>query len=174
LPRWICLAMADPTTPWRRSRASRAIRAVGDLVGPLRGVIAQSIGCAATGIALARGLEADRVVLIGSPARYWDRARVSADAAGLTTRQWQDVETALAELGAELIAVDSSKFAPLLRQPARLIHAENDRIVSIEDGRDTARAWPTSEFVSVGNLGHFRILQDAKVVRLAVEFMQGA
>jgi len=49
---------------------ARAVSAVGAASGPVHGIIAHSVGCAATTVALTRGLEAGRAVLIASPVRY--------------------------------------------------------------------------------------------------------
>ena len=153
-------------------QAARALRAVGEALGPLHAVVAHSVGAAVLVEALHAGLAAQGAVLISAPACYETYARRFAAAAGLDE---EGTETMLAVLR-DAIGVDTRELslphrAPHLRQPALFIHSSDDRVVAIEDSLATAAVWPGAQHLRVEGLGHRRILADSTVVAAALEFV---
>ncbi len=59
-----------------------------------------------------------------------------------------------------------------MRAEAIVIHDEDDNDVVIASGRALARAWPGAKFMQTRGLGHRRILRDAAVIAVAVEFFR--
>lgn len=147
-----------------------AILAVAEEFGPMAGVIAHSVGCAATGEALRRGLVAPRSVLIAPPARYAYFARGFARQAGV------DPEALLAALRNRDIDIDSIDLplmAPHLKSDALIIHSKDDQVVPFSDGKAIAAAWPGAVFIERDGLGHGRILAAAEVIATSVSFLLG-
>lgn len=145
-----------------------AIRAVATAVSPIHGVIAHSVGCAATGLALARGMQSPRTVLVGPPARYADFARAFSKQVGV------DPEALLAELRRRDIDVDNidlPAMAPDIRSRALVIHSADDQIVPFTNGQAIAAAWPDAYLMECDGLGHRKILADSNVVAAAVSFL---
>ncbi len=147
---------------------AKAICAVAAAVGPIHGVIAHSVGCAATALALKQGMQAFRTVLVAPPARYAHFARAFSKQAGV------DPDSLLAELRRRDIDVDSIDLplmAPSLRSRALVIHSEDDQIVPFANGKAIAAAWPEAQFLACEGIGHRKILSDSKVVAAAVSFL---
>jgi pimeloyl-ACP methyl ester carboxylesterase len=153
-------------------QSARALIAVGKAQGPLHAVIAHSIGSAVLVEALNAGLAVQRAVLIAAPAHYEHYARSFAASVGLDT---DSIEAMLGQLratiGIEVSEISVPRRAPNLVQPALFIHSSDDQIVSIEESLESASAWPGARHVRVEGLGHRRILSDAAVVGMAIEFI---
>ena len=151
---------------------ARALRAVGEAVGPLHAVIAHSMGSAVLVEALHAGLAAQRVVLIAAPDHYERYACGFAAAAGLDA---EGIEAMLAVLrdaiGVDVREISVTRRAPHLRQPAIFIHSADDRVVAIDDSMGSAAAWPGARHLRVEGLGHRRILADSTVIAAAIEFI---
>lgn len=153
---------------------ARAIRHVADSIGELRGIVAHSIGCAATVTALTRGLAAERVVLISSPSNYRKQARMVARMVGASDADWPATEAELNALGAELSDIDFSAMAPTLTTPALVMHSDDDRVVPFEDSRNATALWLGATFRALSGLGHTRVLGDPDVIADTVDFIKGS
>jgi pimeloyl-ACP methyl ester carboxylesterase len=100
-------------------QSARALRAVGEAIGPLHAVIAHSIGAAVLVEALHAGTAAQRVALISAPAYYERHARLFAAAAGLdgegTAAVWPGaLHLRVERLGHRRILADSAVVAAAL------------------------------------------------------------
>jgi pimeloyl-ACP methyl ester carboxylesterase len=58
--------------------------------------------------------------------------------------------------------------------PLLVVHDAGDREIPVRGGEALAKAWPGAEFEETSGLGHYRILQDSAVVRMAVDFVAGS
>jgi len=152
-------------------QSADALLAVGRAFGPFDAVVAHSVGCACAMVALHSGLKAGRAVFLASPARYESYARAFSSAAGLPGEAFDDFLAALLAQGVDVRAVDGPKLAERVNVPALLLHARDDRVVPIEDGRALAAAWPSAELVELEGLGHRRILADDGVLRRTRAFL---
>jgi pimeloyl-ACP methyl ester carboxylesterase len=141
---------------------------VANAIGPISGVIAHSIGCAATGLALQDGMKAARVVLIAPPSRYTDFARAFARQAGIEP---EALLTAIRKRGIDIDSVDYPAIAPALTSGALVIHSKDDQVVSFDNGMEIAAAWPDAQFIACDGLGHRRILTDPGAISEAVRFL---
>lgn len=142
-------------------------------LGPLRGLIAHSLGAACGALALRQELRAQRVVAISAPARFAALLDYFTDMLALpgefVERLRRLIETRHGTRVWDELSVDFNAGA--LRQPALLIHDRDDRTLGPAHGRLLARAWPAARLVQTKGLGHRRILEDPRVVRLAVDFL---
>jgi pimeloyl-ACP methyl ester carboxylesterase len=153
---------------------AQGLRALEALVGPFHGIVAHSGGATATGLALARGMQVDRAVLIAPmarPERYAERfgqalglseavdRRWKARAVGHLKLRWDDLDLTLAGMRSRL-------------PRALVIHDREDREVPWTDGRAIAEAWPGTELVLTAGLGHRRLLAEEEVIRRAMEFLR--
>ena len=149
--------------------------AVAQHFGPAAAVIGHSLGGAATALALARGLEAQRAVLIApaadplaaverfSPLRL-ARRDTSAGACSRASR------TRMRFDAGELQAHHN---APAIGRPALIVHDVEDREVPWSEGERYARFWRDSRLLSTRGLGHNRIADDAGVIAAALRFLRG-
>jgi pimeloyl-ACP methyl ester carboxylesterase len=154
--------------------AMEALLAVQAVLGGFHAVIAHSIGCAVTVEAMARGLRADRAVLIASPARYSDYLREVAAAIGYDAAQTRELAAELLKLGVDAAALDVQHAARALRQPALLLHSADDRVVPLRTSEELASIWSGAQLVRLEGLGHRRILTAPEVVSAAVAFAAGS
>src|SRR5690606_38985869 len=135
--------------------------AVGRRFGPAAAVIGHSLGGSATALALARGLHAERAVLIApmaDPLSAVERfARMVWLGQRLGRRMFARFEQAM---GFDVRELQAQYNAPLIARPALIVHDLEDREVPWSDGECYARAWHGSRLLSTSGLGHHRIAHD--------------
>ncbi|WP_372073356.1 alpha/beta fold hydrolase [Tistrella mobilis] len=154
---------------------ARAVAAVIAGVGPAEGLIAHSIGCAASAVAvLEEGARVARLAFVAAPARYLDGARALAAQMGYDEAARTAFETELDRLGARLHEMNLPRQAQAATVPALFFHSADDRVVPIAAGRASAGAWPGAVMVELDGLGHARILADPRVIGQAVDFVTRA
>lgn len=142
--------------------------------GGIRGVVAHSIGGAATALAIARGLPARRAVIIGASLDVGAYARRFARWHGMPERVREAMQAAIEErFGVRWSQLDAAKLAPRLAAQALVIHDWEDRAVPWSQGAELARHWPGAQLMTTSRLGHRRILENETVTRAAADFIAG-
>ena len=142
--------------------------------GPIRAVIAHSLGGAAAALALARGLPLERAVLVSPPADLIGYSRRFASWHWIPERARRSMQAAIEErYGVRWEELELARLAPRLSALALVIHDRDDRMVSWTQGASFARLWPGARLLSTDGLGHRRILQDEKVTQAAADFISG-
>ncbi len=153
---------------------AEVLRAVATRVGPVEAVIAHSFGAAATTIALARGLTAQRVVYVAPLYTIGGTVDRFARTLGLSSGARRDFDQALAHANLAARAdVEGAHLAPAMTTPLYVVHDRDDREVPYEEGVATVRAWPGARLLTTGGLGHRRVLDDPEVIDAAVGFATG-
>lgn len=156
-----------------------AVERMGSVIGPgkLAGIVAHSVGGAATALALHAShgaLDPKRVVLIAPPvsvARFFDGfCRELAIEGELRDAVVQRVSRTV---GVSLADVDVRTCTPDLNVPMLLLHDEGDREIPFEDARTFVSAWPKSKLVVTSGLGHRAILRDPDVIAATAAFIAG-
>jgi pimeloyl-ACP methyl ester carboxylesterase len=148
-----------------------ALLRLGKRVGPVHAVIAHSLGAAATVIALAEGLGAERAVLIAPPSNLPAYAREFARVVGLSPAS---AEGFLARVDAALggrETFDLVRLAALQKASMLVLHDPDDREIPIADAQALADAWPGSRLSALAGAGHTRALRDPEVISRAVGFV---
>ena len=135
-------------------------------------IIAHSLGCAATTLALREGLTAGRVVFISPPLNPADYTNRFGDILGLEAeiidrmrmrieerflRKWSDYSLA--------------ETARTMTAPLLVIHDRDDQDTLWSEGAALADAWPGARMMSTEGLGHRRILREPSVIEAAAEFV---
>ena len=168
---------AHGKSPGRRTSLvefAEAIRQIAAAVGPLAGVVAHSFGGASTAIAMSRGLQAARAVLISPPADPVMVTRRFAAAVGLPEPGRRAMQAWIERrVGVSFERLDVPTLAAGFSVPLRLVHDREDREIPWEEGSAIAAAWPGAELVTTRGLGHYRILHDSEVIHGAVQFLEG-
>jgi len=142
--------------------------------GNVRALITHSLGGPAAAIALARGLPAERVVLISPPSDLVGYSRRFARWLALPERVRRSMQAAIEErFGVRWSELEIARIAPLLHAEALVIHDKQDMQVPWKQGAALARHWPGARLMSTRGLGHGRILEDDAVTRAAVDFIAG-
>jgi pimeloyl-ACP methyl ester carboxylesterase len=142
-------------------------------------IVAHSMGCAGTTLAMSWGLEAQRLVFLAPaadpPAWVMPFARQLGLRPEVIERLRARSERRLRVRWAELNVCDLARSLP---EPPHLmiVHDEGDETVRWQDGAAIAAAWPPpgARFVTTQGLGHRGVTSDARVVRQVVEHVIGA
>lgn len=151
---------------------SRALRAVGDKVGPVHSLIGHSLGGAAVSLAMRDGLRAERAVLLAPPAdvvlfshAFSEHLRIPLRARHVMR---QNLENRLQFRFDELHV---PTLARGMTTPALIIHDRDDPDVPYAHGQEIAGAWPGAQLMTTTGLGHRALLRDPEVIRRTVAFL---
>jgi pimeloyl-ACP methyl ester carboxylesterase len=152
-----------------------ALRAVVGVHGPAHAVVAHSLGCSATAVALRDGLVASRAVLVapfvdvvpytyGFARRFGFGERVRAGMVGRLERRF----------GVPMSSFDLTGMARQMTPPPVLVvHDQDDHETMWSGSMDLSRSWPGARLLTTSGLGHRRILSDPEVVAQVVRFVRG-
>jgi pimeloyl-ACP methyl ester carboxylesterase len=151
---------------------SWAVRAVADASGGAHAILAHSLGCAATTLAVRDGMPVKGLVYIAPPldpsdyvARFGVILNISTP---VLDRMKQRIEQRFARKWSEYsLAV----MAPAMRTPLLVIHDRDDEDTYHEDGVALAQAWPEARMITTSGLGHRRILRNPDVVEAGTRFI---
>ena len=153
-----------------------AVQAVVDTVGEVRAIVAHSFGAASVAgmpVQLPGGAPLPRLVLISPPEgprvvarRFADFLHLPADLVTRFARHIEQETGRPADSFAVAAAGPGTGAAQVL-----VLHDEQDDVIPFVEGRNIAADWPGARLHATRGLGHNRILRDAEVVRLAVEFI---
>lgn len=154
---------------------AECVQEVTDEIGRPYGIIAHSLGGAATTLALSNGVQAERAVFVSPPTdprRFLETfGAVLGISEGVRARLERRIERRLA-MRMEDLRVDV--IARSMRTPLLIIHDQNDKEVPLDAGKSIARAWPGARLIITRGLGHQRILRDQAVTNAAVRFIDAA
>lgn len=154
---------------------ARAIAALSRRVLGLHGVVAHSMGAAATALAMADGLRVQRAVFLASPTSAVEQLQTFARGIDLPPSGAEALRRRVeARVGVPFSELELAWIAPRMSAPLLVFHDPADREISWRDGAALARAWPGARLVDVPGAGHHRILGDARVVEPAVRFLGDA
>ena len=148
------------------------IRQVSDELGGLYGVIAHSMGGAATTVALANGLQLERAVFVSPPADPRLFLRIYSDALAISEEVREHLQDRVEQrLGITMRSIRATVIAPSMQTPLLVVHDRNDKEVPVDSGKAIARAWPNAELTLTEGLGHQRILRAEHVTNVAASFI---
>ena len=164
----------SPGTTTTGPEFARALAATRDAVGPLAAVVGHSFGGFTALLAVSRGLTADRVVTIGSPASVPEVLRDFLRLIRLPERALPPMIRALEErVQAPLSSFEVGAFAPHIGVPVLVVHDTEDREVPYADGPRLADQLG-ARLLTTSGLGHRRILYAPEVVAAIVDFIEEA
>ena len=147
---------------------------IGGRYGPAAAVIGHSLGGAAATAGLARGLAAERAILIAPSADPVAAAFRFAQLVGLPGRLCRRmIEGFERRIGMGFAEFQAHRNAPRIARPALIVHDLDDREVPWSEGERYARFWADSRLLSTRGLGHNRIADDAGVIAAALKFLRG-
>lgn len=149
-----------------------SVRCVADAIEGPYAIIAHSLGCAATTLALREGLRVERLVYLAPPLNPSDYVSRFGVILGLDTpvidrmklrieqrflRKWSDYSLA--------------ETAPAMTSPLLVVHDRDDDDTYWTEGAALAEAWPGAQLLTTTGLGHRRILRAPAVVDAVAAFV---
>jgi HAD superfamily phosphoserine phosphatase-like hydrolase len=148
---------------------------VGQDLGPLAGIVAHSMGAASAALAIRRGLEVEKVVLLAGPSSLFGVLERYVQLTGLPEPVAQRFYALMAErVGAPRDAMTVAQVCRDFTVPALIFHDPEDAEVPFSDALEVAAAWPGARLRVVTGPGHRRILFAPEVVEEAADFLTGA
>lgn len=144
--------------------------------GGLEAIVAHSFGSVATSLAIVRGLDVKRLVLISPASRFRDMFNIFRKSLGIGNSLDQAAMTLIQkrfpQLGDKLWnELDTDQSARSFTFPGLIIHDEQDRLTPIDQAHFINETWEGAKLVKTQGLGHHRILRDPEVVRMVTDFM---
>lgn len=151
-------------------QAGRAVLAFARQLGAVHGVVAHSMGSAASLYAFAHGLEVQASVHLAGPASVRRVLQGAARMGGLDASGSQALMQAFEQrTGQSLDDMELPALSHGFRHPALICHDPADAEVPFSESRQLAAAWPLARLVETSGVGHRRILRDPKVIEAGVQ-----
>jgi pimeloyl-ACP methyl ester carboxylesterase len=148
-----------------------AVRVVANTQTP-HAIIAHSLGCAATTLALREGLETQRLVYIAPPLNPSDYVTRFGDVLNISRpvldRMRSRIEERFLRKWSDY-ALDVT--ARTMTTPLLVVHDREDDDTYHSEGVALAEAWPGAKMITTSGLGHRRILRDESVIAAATRFI---
>ena len=142
--------------------------------GPLSAVVGHSLGGAATMLALSKGMQAERTVLIAPAADPMAAGERFGRAVGLAQSlrnhifdEWEK------RFQIPVAGLQAHVNVPFIACPALVVHDIEDKEVPWAEGERYARYWPQARLISTTGLGHHRVASEPEVIADALRFLQG-
>lgn len=152
----------------------RAVEALTATHGPFCAAIGHSLGAAALGLALRRGVALGRVVFVSPPSSIDEHAQNFARLLGITPRVREAMRRRLERrYGVRFAEIDRLDELEQLRVPALFVHDCDDAEVPFEHTLRLSGRMPGSRLLRTYGLGHYRLLRDDAVIGAVVDFIRG-
>jgi pimeloyl-ACP methyl ester carboxylesterase len=152
----------------------RAIEALAATHGPFVAAIGHSLGAAALGVALRRGLQLSRVVFVSAPSSIKEHARNFARRLGITPLIREAMRLRIEErYGVRFDDIDRVDELEQLRLPALFVHDSGDAEVPFDHALRLSGRVPGARTIKTYGLGHYRLLREPAVVGAVVDFVSG-
>ena len=149
-----------------------SVRGVADAIDTPYAILAHSLGCAATTLAVRDGLEVQRLVYFSPPldpsdyvARFGDILNISTP---VLDRMKARIEERFMRKWSDYSLAESARE---MTTPLLVVHDKDDNETLWEDGAALTEAWPGARMITTEGLGHRRILRDPAVVEAGTRFV---
>ncbi len=135
-------------------------------------IVAHSFGAGATALALSRGANVQRAVLVASPSTMSWVIRDFCRILGLSRKVGAAFHSQLETWsGVKAIDVDIAVLARRIRARALIVHDPEDRDVPYQNAKSLAENWPNSQILSIEKVGHRKILKDKTFIEATRRFL---
>jgi pimeloyl-ACP methyl ester carboxylesterase len=139
---------------------------------PLQAVIGHSMGGASAMLAVQLGLRTETLVSIAAPARILGVLRGFARMMGLPPRARSAfIRQVEQDVGMQASKMDVAQYQ--LDIPGLIVHAEDDKSVSVNESQLIHEAWFDSRLLRLAQGGHQRVLADPRVIDGVLSLLAG-
>lgn len=148
---------------------------IGRTFGPLEGIIGHSMGGIAALAAMARGLDAKRSIIIGTPAQMKPSMESNLQhKLGLNPGMIANLFHRLEQrFSISLDQLESKVSIQNIGQPILIWHDLDDDEVSLESAKLLASLSPQAELRITKGYGHYRILRHQELIQDSLNFLKG-
>ncbi|WDD97774.1 alpha/beta hydrolase [Thalassomonas actiniarum] len=141
-------------------------------LGKFDAVIGHSMGAGAASLALSRGLETDKLVLVSGPSSIENVLRRFSKIVGLNRRATgKFIDFASELVGVHPSELDASKQNVANPTPTLIVHDLDDREVPISESRRLLPSFENAEFFETRGLGHRKILKSPQLNDKIYQFL---
>jgi pimeloyl-ACP methyl ester carboxylesterase len=159
---------------------ARAAHRVGEIWGPVDGIIGHSMGglvslwIAEGGPPLPSAIGAGRIALLGCPNRLSDLTREFGKGLELCPIAQLDFERRVARAGHRPVSGFSAvNLLKRIESAVLAVHSEDDRQVLFANALDIAGADARVRLLACRGLGHSGLLYDSSTIRSVISFLMG-
>jgi pimeloyl-ACP methyl ester carboxylesterase len=160
---------------------AHALLEVAEALGPVKHVVAHSMGCLASllvgegGPPMPRRIAFEKYVLVACPNRFCVVTREFGEGLGINEAAQRVYERQLERIAHRRIAdFNGADFLAATGRPALLVHARDDAEVDFSAAEEIAARCPKAEILPFDGLGHRMILYATPAARAAVAFLSRA
>jgi pimeloyl-ACP methyl ester carboxylesterase len=148
------------------------VRAIAEAAGEVHAILAHSLGCAATTLAVHDGLRAKRLVYFSPPLDPSDYVLRFGDMLNISVPVLDGMKRRIERrFGRTWTEFSLAHMAPAMSAPLLVVHDRDDQETFWEEGANLAAKWPGARLITTKGLGHRRILRDPSVVAAATDFV---
>jgi pimeloyl-ACP methyl ester carboxylesterase len=138
----------------------------------LRAAVAHSLGANGLALAAARGLPAERLVLLAPPASPREYTRYFAHTFGLSEATRVAMQRLFeAREGVLMQQLEPAAVGPRIAQPTLIVHDREDRVNRFADAEAYRDAIADARLVATQGWGHRRILKEQEVLAQVTRFL---
>ena len=152
----------------------RALEALAITHGPFEAAIGHSLGAAALGLAMRRGVRLGRIVFVSPPSSINEHAHNFARLLGITPRIREAMRRRLERrYGVRFAEIDRIADLTQLHLPALFVHDSDDTEIPFQHSLRLMERMPEAQLIKTYGLGHYRLLRNPAVIRSIVGFVRG-
>jgi pimeloyl-ACP methyl ester carboxylesterase len=138
----------------------------------LRAAVAHSLGANGLALAAARGLSAERLVLLAPPASPREYTRYFAHTFGLNEATRLSMQRLFeSREGVLMPQLEPAAVGPRIAQPTLIVHDRDDRVNRFADAQAYRDAIAGARLAATQGWGHRRILKEAEVLAQVTRFV---
>jgi len=138
----------------------------------VRAAVAHSLGANGLALAAARGLSAERLVLLAPPASPREYTRYFAHTFGLNEATRLSMQRLFeSREGVLMPQLEPAAVGPRIAQPTLIVHDRDDRVNRFADAEAYRDAIAGARLVATQGWGHRRILKEAEVLAQVTRFV---
>jgi len=154
---------------------AQTVQFMQEKLGHFYAVIGHSMGAGATAIAVGKGLETDKLVLISGPSSIENVLRRFSGFVGLNKHTTElFVAFTGKHVGVPASELDASELLQGCDIPTLIIHDESDIEVPLSESKRLAPAFKRAELFITQGFGHRKILKADEVIRKIGDFLSNA
>ena len=135
-------------------------------------IIGHSMGAGAAAIALSRGIDCGKLVLISGPSSVENVIRRFSSFIGLNSNaiNWF-IEHCTEQVGVAPSVLDSTRLLSIVETPTLIIHDKDDVEVPITESKRLLPVFSNCELFITEGLGHRRILKSEQTLQKITDFL---